>query len=350
MDARLEGLRVVVDDESVADRVYNNGAYGVPQSGGGLHLHLVEAAYLVEVGRLEVEAPAGGAATAADLTARAVEADAHAAALSPVFRDLRERGHVVRPPSPPGEEGDGPEDLHLYPRGGFPGKTPSDRHVIARLEDRPVVPDRLRALARRAADLDKTLLVGLVDREADVTYYEATVPEPEGDRSDPDLPGTVPVHRVGARALVLDGDAREALEDAHLGRRAGPVCHLAPEELGWLEERGGVEVQVTHGAGAKDAPDAARRTRVYADLRERGLLPRSGFKYGADLRVYETDPDEGHAPLLVDAAAPDEPRSWTALAGRVRMAQSVRKRYLLALVPQEDPGPPSYLEFERTRP
>lgn len=348
MDARLEGHRVVVDDESTADKVYNNGAYGVPQSGGGLVLHLLEAAYLAEVGRLEVEAPSSETASAADLTARALDADPHAGALLPVYRDLRERGHVVRPPSPPGEEHDGPEDLHLYPRGGFPGKTPSDRHVIARLEDRPVVPDRLRALARRAADLDKGLLVGLVDREADVTYYQVTVPEPEGDRPDPDLPEDLPVHRVGARGLVLDPDAREALEEARVGRRAGPAHHLAPEELGWIEEQTGLEVRGAHGT--QEPPDATRRSRVYTDLRDRGLLPRSGFKYGADLRAYEADPDEGHAPLLVDAAAPDEPRSWTALAGRVRLAQSVRKRYLLALVPADDPGPPAYLELERTRP
>lgn len=347
MDARLEGLRVVVDDEPTADKVYNNGAYGVPRSGGGLVLHLGEAAYLVEVGRLAVEAPGGGEASSADLARRALEADPHAAALLPVYRDLRERGHVVRSPSPPGEEHDGPEDLHLYPRGGFPGKTPSDRHVVARLEDRPVVPDRLRALARRAADLDKGLLVGLVDREAEVTYYEVAVPEPQGDRPSPTLPDELPVHRVGSRALVLDPDAREALREADVGRQAGPVLHLAPEELAWLGDRLALRVQ---GDDAGGSPEAARRARVYADLRDRGLLPRSGFKYGADLRAYETDPDEGHAPLLVDAAAPDEPRSWTDLAGRVRLAQSVRKRYLLALVPPDDPGPPSYLELRRTRP
>lgn len=349
VDARLEGLRVVVPDESDADRLYNRGAYGTPQSGGGLLLTLVEATYLAEVGRVDVASSAGDPLEAADLAARALESTDRFAARYPVYRDLRERGHVLQPPSPPGEEAPGPEDLHLYPRGGFPGETPSDRHVVARVEDRPVVPDRLRAVARRAGDLDKGLLVGLVDREADVTYYAVTLPEPQGDQVLPDPPGSVPVRRVGARGVVVDADAREGLDAAEVGRPSGPTYHLAPEELAWLDERGVLEVQGS--AEAKELPTARRRARAYADLRDRGLVPRSGFKYGADLRVYEADPDAGHAPLLVDAVAPDDPRTWTDLAGRVRLAQSVRKRYLLALLPPgDDPGPPSYVELERTRP
>lgn len=347
MDARLEGLRVLVPDEADADRLYNRGAYGTPQSGGGLELGLVEATYLAEVGRIDVTSSAGDPLSAGDLARRALEADPHAAATHPVYRDLRERGHVVCPPSAPGEDDPGAEDLHLYPRGGFPGETPSDRHVLARLEGRPFVPDRLRATARRAADLDKALLVGLVDREADVTYYEVTTPDPEGDHPVPAPGEDVPVERVGERGLTLDPGAAKALEAAHVGGAAGPAHHVAPEELAWLEDHG--RVQAGEGEEAP-RPGLERRSRTYADLRDRGLLPRSGFKYGADLRAYESDPDAGHAPILVDAVPPDRARSWTDLAGRVRVAQSVRKRYLMALVPGDDPGPPSYLGVDRTRP
>lgn len=348
MEARLEGLRVVVPDESDADRLYNRGAYGTPQSGGGLVLDLVEAAYLAETGRVDVASSSGDPLSASDLAHRALGSDDRFAARYPVYRDLRERGHVLQPPSPPGEDDPGPEDLHLYPRGGFPGETPSDRHVVTRLEDRPVVPDRLRALARRAEDLDKTLLVGLVDREADVTYYAVTPPDPRGEHELPDTPDLVPIRRGGTRAVVVDPEAREALAAAGIGRSSGPTYHLAPEELAWLDDQGALESG--GNPDAKPSPDLRRRSRTYADLRSRGLLPRSGFKYGTDLRVYKDDPDAGHAPLLVDAAAPDATRSWTDLAGRVRLAQSVRKRYLLALLPDDDPGPPTYLELDRTRP
>src|SRR2546426_12665504 len=45
--------RVIVDDPAEGSGVYNRGFVGTPRSGGGLELHLLEAVYLVEGGRLE---------------------------------------------------------------------------------------------------------------------------------------------------------------------------------------------------------------------------------------------------------------------------------------------------------
>ena len=81
-----------------------------------------------------------------------------------------------------------------------------------------------------------------------------------------------------------------------------------------------------------------RRLRVYERLREAGLVPKTGFKFGADFRTYahvESVDDLGHSELLVrvlDAGHEFSPRD---LALDVRLAHGVRKEMVFALVGDE---------------
>jgi len=85
------------------------------------------------------------------------------------------------------------------------------------------------------------------------------------------------------------------------------------------------------------------RYRVYEDLRERGLLVRTGFKFGCDFRVYERGVQlkkgpksaKEHTKWIVFAVSEDYTCSFQELSRAVRLAHNIRANMLWAIVDNE---------------
>ncbi|MFW5953659.1 MAG: tRNA-intron lyase, partial [Candidatus Natronoplasma sp.] len=87
--------------------------------------------------------------------------------------------------------------------------------------------------------------------------------------------------------------------------------------------------------------------KVYKDLRERGLIPKTGFKYGAPFRAYPSNPDKKHAEYIVQPLRKDYKCQWYQVSRAVRVAHSVRKDFLYARVKD---GDVDYLKIKRETP
>ena len=89
---------------------------------------------------------------------------------------------------------------------------------------------------------------------------------------------------------------------------------------------------------------------VYSDLRSRGYVVKTGLKFGAHFRVYERGktPGEEHSLYLVHAIPEGSKLTPADLARAVRLAHSVRKRMLFAVV--DDEGDITYYSLTRERP
>ena len=141
--------------------------------------------------------------------------------------------------------------------------------------------------------------------------------------------------------------------------------YLAPEEALHLLKKGRLEI--FEGKKVVDFDKLLRlfkkiysdifiRYQVYRDLRERGLVVRSGLKYGTHFRVYERGvrPKRGarepweHAKFLVHGVSEGEKYSLVELSRFVRLSHSVKKRLWLAIVDSE--GDITYFQFTRVTP
>src|SRR2546422_5326320 len=236
MAGELLDDRVIVDDPAEGSGVHNRGFFGTPRSGGGLELNLLEAVYLVEGGRLEVRRR-GRAVSARELF-RAASASMTAFEIRYlVYRDLRARGYVV-------EARGGPLDFQVYPRGGAPKKTPS-KYWVRALSERAVF-DLAELLDRadEGASVRKTLLLGLVDEESDLTYYSVREAQPRGHRLPSSRAGSVIVHYLGDRAVVIDEAQAKSLHEAgFFGKMIGRRLQLSLLETAYLLKQGLVEVR-----------------------------------------------------------------------------------------------------------
>lgn len=89
---------------------------------------------------------------------------------------------------------------------------------------------------------------------------------------------------------------------------------------------------------------------VFKDLRNRGYIVKTGFKYGSEFRLYErgTSPGEGHSNFLVKVITENSMISASDFSSYARVAHGVNKKLLLAVVDEE--GDITYYNIEWMRP
>jgi tRNA-intron endonuclease len=350
MTGELVGDSVMVRDQAEASQIYNKGFYGYPQSGGGLELDLLEAVYLMETDRLVVQKQ-GENVRLAEMIRAASEHCEGFEILYIVYRDLRQRGYVVKSDA-------GEFDFRVFPRGGTPSSAPTKYYVLAISERAECVMRDLFEEAERSERTRKELLLAVVDEEGDLTYYRASTGAPHG------VPQAMPTAELDAtlledRVMVMDEvKGAELYSEGFYGKKIGRTLQLSLIEAAYLMEQGVVHVhypvsgkRMTLSAFKKRAseiqPDFELRLRAYEDLRNRGLVVKTGFKYGSHFRVYDGSPDGHHSKYLVHAVHWDFRTIWPEISRAVRLAHGVKKDILFARVTKKQVD---YIKLRRVRP
>ncbi len=342
MSGKLVGSQVIVEDQAEASQIHNKGYYGVPQTGGILKLDIMEAIYLVESARLEVLSE-GEAKSATELLRLAHRGSEGFEIRYLVYRELRQRGYIVKLGQPP-------LDFRVFPRGGSPTKTPSKWWVSAISERSTFDLGELLVNLDHTTDVRKKLLLAVVDEESDVTYYDVRRMVPKGRVSAVDLSAPAEALLMGDRVLVNDESGAKALHGGHFfGKTVGPLLQLSLIEAAFLVELGALKLKdaktsrpVVLASLKKRAreiqPDFDLRLSAFKDMKGKGLVVKTGFKYGSHFRAYEGDPGKQHARYLVHAVPEKYTTMWPEVSRAVRLAHGVKKEILLGRVEREGSG------------
>ena len=89
------------------------------------------------------------------------------------------------------------------------------------------------------------------------------------------------------------------------------------------------------------------KLKVFKDLKKRGLLVKTGFKFGTHFRAYTKSPNQAHAEYLIHILGEKNKSYWSEISRAVRLAHSVNKEICFALFKQDKI---KYLKFGRLRP
>jgi tRNA-intron endonuclease len=334
MNGRLRDDEVVVGGDA-RQRYYDSSGYGRPLGGQEVALSRVEAAYLLFKGDLD---SVGGMGFREFLS----ETGGEIATRFLVYADLRDRGFYL---SPAREQWvDAPRsnsDFVVYPR----GKGPWDDAILYRIR---VVDERADVPAEQLGDV----VLAVVDEESEITYLETDRADLRGS-SETDLPRDVPGTLLDDRVLVWEppealhqrGFYGQPLDDRDESRNRPSALQLSLVEAAYLADEGvlslDADAETVRERGREvEGRRFDRRLRVYRALRERGVVPKTGFKFGADFRTYadvESVDSLGHSECLVRVLPADRVFSPRDLALDVRLAHGVRKRMIFALVgPNEE--------------
>lgn len=165
IQAHLTG-EIVSSNTSEAHMLFKKSSFG-EKIDEKIHYSLPETLFLVEKGKVEVFVGKKKIATK-ELMDKFRRIDKRIQIKYPVFKDLREKGYVVKTALKFGA------DFRVYEKGAKPGEKHAKWVVFADHESKRLTWHEFAAKNRVAHSTKKNLLLAIVDEENSITYYEVS--------------------------------------------------------------------------------------------------------------------------------------------------------------------------------
>ena len=158
--------RVLTESSDNARELYNQSRYGELLDDGRVQLSLIEAMYLIEKKRLFVHDSRNNLVQSDIFLKKAQKSEPNFWGRYCVYKDIRNRGYIIKTALKFGA------DFRIYDRGVKPGEDHARWVVFPVHEASTLTWYEFAAKNRVAHSTKKRLLMGIVDAENDVTYYE----------------------------------------------------------------------------------------------------------------------------------------------------------------------------------
>jgi tRNA-intron endonuclease, archaea type len=162
----LAETRVLTESSDEAREFYNQSRFGTMDDGGKVELSLLEGLYLMEKGRLEIKSESGRKISFESYVKKARKVEPNFWIRYSVFKDMRNRGYIIKTALKFGA------DFRVYDRGVKPGEDHAKWIIFPVHEASVYTWHEFSSKNRVAHSTKKRLLLGVVDDENDVTYYE----------------------------------------------------------------------------------------------------------------------------------------------------------------------------------
>lgn len=163
IQAHITG-EIISSNTSEAYSLYKKSCFGKPVS-EKIQYSLSEALFLVEKGKMEIFSR-GKKIPKKDLINKFMRIDKRIQIKYSAFKDLRERGYIVKTALKFGA------DFRVYEKGSKPGKKHAKWIIFAEHESKRLSWHEFSAKNRVAHSTKKNLLLAIVDEEGDISYYE----------------------------------------------------------------------------------------------------------------------------------------------------------------------------------
>jgi tRNA-intron endonuclease len=348
ISGELINSNIIVKKASDIGRLYNKSHIGTLLSPNILQLDLLEGVFLLDEGKIrlsqnkkQINFPY--------LIKHAVQQIPEFETKYLVFKDLRNRGHAITLYT---------DDTHVTFRKFKQKNENTPSCVIAAFSERDILDiDVTKQLIQQFTKKNNALWFALVDEEGDLTYYDVSGVDLTGDISEQRYPrGTCIL--LKNRLIVFDKKlADQLLKKEFFGKPFGELLQLSFVEALFLLEKNILEIQTTDGKNLSEEksihlmqklqPDIVQRLMVFKDLKQRGLLVKTGFKFGAHFRAYTKQPDKTHAEYLIHVVEKGFTSIWAEISRAVRLAHSVNKEFIFACI---DGKTVDYIKLGRLRP
>ena len=161
----------------------------------------------------------------------------------------------------------------------------------------------------------------------------------------------------GNLVIIKDKKGIKLHEKSHYGNMSEEGLQITLIEALYLAEKGklkiskrGKNISIDEMYEMVRGEDLFIKYLVYSDLRNRGYIVKTGFKYGSEFRLYERgkSPGDGHSDYLVKVVPENCEIPATDFSSYVRVAHGVNKKLLFAVVDEENDI--TYYNVEWTRP
>jgi tRNA-intron endonuclease len=164
--AFFEGERIITENSDLARELYNHSRYGEILDDQRVQLSVIETLYLLDKGKILLYDSRNKLITFDSFLKRVKKLETKIWTKFCVFKDIRNRGYIVKTALKFGA------DFRVYDRGVKPGDDHARWVVYPVHEGETLTWHEFSAKNRVAHSTKKRLLVGCVDLENSVTYWE----------------------------------------------------------------------------------------------------------------------------------------------------------------------------------
>lgn len=157
---------VTTENSDEARELYNQSRYGFILENGKVQLSLIESAYLMEKGTLELFSDTNRKIEIEKFVKKAIKLEPNFWIRYCVFKDIRNRGYIIKTALKFGA------DFRVYDRGVKPGEDHAKWIIYPVHESSTLTWYEFSAKNRVAHSTKKRLLIAVLDAENDITYWE----------------------------------------------------------------------------------------------------------------------------------------------------------------------------------
>ncbi|MFW6233601.1 MAG: tRNA-intron lyase [Nanoarchaeota archaeon] len=169
----------------------------------------------------------------------------------------------------------------------------------------------------------------------------------------------IQAHLIGEIVSSNDSEAFNLFDKSCFGERVREKIQYSYSEALFLLEN--KKIQVFFGKKELGFDELFKKIKrfdnkiqtkypVFKDLREKGYVVKTALKFGAEFRVYDkgSKPGQKHAKWIVFTDFETKKFSWHEFSSKNRIANSTKKKLLLAIV--DDESDVSYYEVGWVKP
>jgi len=346
MSGDLVKNKIIVKKAKDVGRLYNKSNFGKPLTDNQLELNLLEGVFLLGDNKINIYSKKKEVSFR-DLIKLAAEKIPGFEVKYLAFRDLRYRGFAVKLSED--------KDFDLCIESTDDNKARfisvfSERYIF------DVV--KTKKLIKTAEENKCDLWYAIVDEEGDITYYDVSLLDLKGKIKKHSFSKDTGILLENRVVIFNEKLSKTLLEKEFYGKPFGNGLQLSLVESLYLLEKGVIDIR-DKAIGeklslkkfkekiVKTQPDIDVRLFVYKDLKKRGLIVKTGFKFGAHFRAYTKMPGETHAEYLLHVVDSKFKSVWAEISRAVRLAHSVNKEIVFARI---DGKKIDYIRLGRLRP
>jgi tRNA-intron endonuclease len=339
---------VLIQKPSDASRLHGKSHFGTPLPNNQLRLNYIESLYLLNENKLIIHNTQKKVLSFQDLVKIATDHHPNFDSQFLIYRDLRKRGYSIRQ-----------NEIHNQITFYHQPKKQTDQihHIKTFTEHDDFSIQSTNKILNKLKSKKEQLWYGIVDEEGDLTYYDVRKITPKGNIKNSKYTKCQAIV-IDDRAILFDSETAKKLHETEFyGKPFGSGHQLSIIEAIYLTEQKflTLESPTSHPLAktqlmkkySKIYPDIGNRLIVYKDLKKRGLIVKTGYKFGAHFRAYTKKPEKTHAEYLIHVVSRNYKQRWAEISRAIRLAHSVNKEILFAQINKKIV---EYIRIGRLRP
>lgn len=339
--------KIIIENAKDASRLYNKNRIGKPISNNKLEIDLIEGVFLLDGEKIQIFEKKGKIAFQ-KLVEIAAKKIPDFLTKYQIYKDIRNRGYAIKLYNKN-------KDISFSKISKIKNNNEKKFFISVFSEREYFDIKKTLNLIKYSKEFDSSLWYAILDEESDITYY---------DVSKPDFIGETKKHIFSKSKCLIFKDtviisdkktSKNLFEKEFFGKPFGEGLQLSYIEALYLSEKDYLDLYLEdvkvsknnfYSIIKKSQPDIDIRFKVFSDLKNRGFIVKTGFKFGSHFRVYTKQPDQTHAEYLVHVVNEGYKGFWSDISRAVRLAHSVNKEIVFAIVD----GKIDYIKLGRLRP